>query len=226
MKKQFFIFFVLLTSIQLFSQERRSNKVNKPLTIRAHVGIPRSITSEAFYVSFNGVYELNTTVNYMVVDNFYAGIGYQNSLFVNSNKFRDQIGNDLNTRLETHTPMARFGYDYFIRTNAYLSFALNTGYSYHKFTGRQCKGYDSLSTSSKFSSMFVQPEFSANFIVDKFLAFNFMISYNNQLAKYDQSQSCLKYYYDYQKYGDKYIMSWITFGFGVNVLIGSSSRYK
>src|SRR3954469_13327924 len=75
---------VFLIPAMFFSQGR--GQYNSKFTIRGNLGIPKPLSSQMYTKSFTGVYETNVSFNARLFDNFYAGLGYQNSQFQNNKK--------------------------------------------------------------------------------------------------------------------------------------------
>src|SRR3954470_442196 len=72
------------------------------VTIRGNIGIPTTVGSKMFRTSFAGLYEANLSINLRLTDNFYIGIGYQNTQFQNNKTLKQQLFNTsvpYNTRL-------------------------------------------------------------------------------------------------------------------------------
>ncbi|MEI6022155.1 MAG: hypothetical protein WCR21_13590 [Bacteroidota bacterium] len=205
-------------------------KQSAAFTIRGNVGIPKAITSKLFSTCFTGVVESNLSANVRLFQNFYAGIGYQNSFFQNNkliflNQVTAKAAIPYDTKLMINSGFLKIGYDQFFSDIGYFSYALNAGYSFagYKNVIRDSSLKNQPFVGKNFSGAFVQPEFSVNFIAEDLLSFSLMISYNNLLYHFDPKAPHLAHFQAasdlVQGHHNKYIMSWINFGFGFNILI-------
>src|SRR5690606_40473960 len=81
----------------------------------------------------------------------------------------------------------KLGYDRFSSEKFYASYALNSGIMLANYmnvnedTSAVNRPYGDI----KFSAPYIQPEITANFIVDERLSFSLMLSYTTVLTKFD-----------------------------------------
>ena len=76
---------------------------------------------------------------------------------------------------------------------------------------------------TNFSCPFIQPEVSINFIVEPRLSFSVMMSYTTLLYYYDPKAPRFAHFGEINSAGNNYVMSWLNFGFGFNVLLGKKN---
>ena len=74
-----------------------------------------------------------------------------------------------------------------------------------------------------FSAPYIQPEVSANFIVDNTISFSIMLSYTTLFSNFDPKAPRFNHFEEVKKTSNKYYMSWLNIGFGFNVLINTKS---
>lgn len=223
--KKFLI--LLFVSISSFFLGQSGQKKNANFTVRGNIGIAKPISSNQFRTAFNGLYEANVSTNFRLFSNFYAGLGYQNTLFKNNDLFKFIYFNaslPYNTRLSGNSGFLKLGYDQFKSETIYLSYAANVGYMLAGYINVNLDS--SLSNqpfvSKNFQAPYIQPEFSVNFIVEKSLSFSLMCSYTSLFYRFDPKGPRFNHIGDIQKVSNKYLMSWFTFGFGFTVLIGNT----
>lgn len=224
--------FLSLLPLFFYAQEGPVHVDNKPIVVTSHVGIPKTLTSNKFRNSFNGFYQADLSVNFKLVNNFYLGVGYmrtdlQNNKFLKRKVFNASI--PYNTHMIGDCPFVRLSYDKFFKENAYINYAINYGFMIAKYTDvnedttAANKPYGKIN----FNTSYVQPEISANFIVDKTmkspLVFSVFLSYTTLFSKFDPKAPRFNQFE--QELGNKsnnYYMSWLTFGFGIHILIGKN----
>jgi hypothetical protein len=218
---------ILIFCIQFsvgYSQDKQQR--NSPFTIRGNIGINKPLTSKQFSRAFLGIYEANVSFNYQVAGNFYAGIGFENIMFKNSERFKllfYQASLPYNTRLNGNGGFLKLGYDKFVTESIYVSYALNTGYilakyiNVHPDTSLLNRPYPALDLSAPF----VQPEFSANFVTEKSLSFSLIFAYNTLFYRFNPKAPRFNDIDGVTGVSNKYLMSWVTFGFGFTVLLGN-----
>lgn len=229
MRKIFLLIF-LSFFLNCLSQER--GKKNAPVTVRGIVGIPRTISSKMLRTSFSGVYEANLSVNARLFNNFFAGLGYQNSYFQNNKAVfvyyqvpssQKTAGASLsyNTKMMGHGGFLKLGYDKFF-DKGYVSYSLNTGYVKMSYINVN----DDSSTVNlpfdpkDFTAPFVQPEIAVNFMADRSLSFSLILSYTTLIYTFNPKAPRFAHIQQVQEQSNNYYMSWISIGFGFNVLIG------
>lgn len=210
-----------LTSVAL---SQKTDQRNARFTVRGNIGIPKAISSKMFRTSFAGLYEGNLSGNMRMFDNFYIGVGYQNSHFQNNRFLRQQVFNarvPYDTRCVANGAFIRLGYDKFFSENSYVGYALNTGYAMCNYlninadTSLANRPYGP----EKFNAVFLQPEMSVNFIVDQTMAFSFFFSYNTLLSKFNPRSPRFNQFQEVSSVGNRYVMSWLTLGVGFSILI-------
>ena len=218
----FFLFpFVFL------GQDAPIKKDNLPFIIRAHVGIPKTISSSMYRQSFNGFYEGDISFNLKLTGNFYLGIGYQSTYFQNNKFLQKKVYNasvPYETRLIGDCPFVKVSYDKFVKSNVYIDYSLNYGYMLARYTSvnEDTTAYNKPYGAKTFNSHYVQPEISANFIVDRSLSFSVLLAYTTLFHKFDPNAPRFNQFEEVRLKNNNYFMSWITFGFGVNVLLGKN----
>ncbi len=185
------------------------------VAIRGFVTIPRSISSEAYRTSFNGLYDGGLNITTRVFDNFCIGLGYGNALFTTTTQFRDQFGRNINTRQQIHNGVLSFYYDKMTGEKSFAAFSLSSGLSYNKYTGVIAKA-DSLykNIPTDYVCGFIKPEVSINFLVEENFAFSIHLNYTMALYTFDPKVARLDEYLNYKEYKNKTNIGWISFGFG------------
>ncbi|MGZ3884484.1 MAG: hypothetical protein ACXVPQ_07175 [Bacteroidia bacterium] len=205
------IIVLLVFCTPFFSQEER-----KPLplvNIRASCTIPKAVSSQAFRISYSGVYDANVSLNFKLGNNFNIGLGYENAFFNDQLYFRQK---GLNTRLQEHNGFVRVGIDrMFVERRGFYSFSVSSGYSFNKYTD-VVHSQDSLNGKfpNSFATYFVKPEVALNFLVEESFAFGISLSYNYCFNVYDPAYNAFGEYISYKQYRNKANMGWISFGFG------------
>lgn len=225
--KKAIIYFLLFLSFYGVSQ--KINKENAFFTIRGNIGLPKVISSQMFRKSFAAVYEGNLSFNLRMFNNVYAGLGYQNTFFKNNDflKFTYyKTSIPYNTKLSCNGIFFKVGYDKFFSETGYVSYALNSGFMISNYsnvnadTNKANKPYGV----QAFNAPYVQPEVTVNFIVDKTLSFCLILSYTTLFSTYDPKAPRFNHFEEIQKSSNKYIMGWINFGFGFNVLLNKKKK--
>lgn len=216
-------------------QEKSAEKLNARFVIRTSAGIPKPITSNLFRKSFNGFYDLGISFNFRTVGNFYFGIGYQNVFFKNNEYLKRQVYNasiPYDTRLLSDIPFVALSYDKFFKSNAYVTYGLSYGYILGKYTNvnEDTSVKNKPLISNSFSGQYIKPEVSFNFI-DKdntWVSFSVRVSYTTLLYNYDPKAPRFNHFEinnpDGRTYSNRYYMSWLTVGFGINVLLGRTKE--
>ncbi|MDI1353723.1 MAG: hypothetical protein PSX36_02305 [bacterium] len=228
--RQFVFYSLLFFSLSVFSQKK---KLNAPFSIRGNVGIPSATSSQMFRTAFGGVYEFNLSANARIFSNFFAGLGYQNSHFVNKKGlfdhyvFKDPSSDPpgktvpYTTQLNGQGGFIKLGYDHFF-DKGYVSFCLNSGvmacaYQHvNKDTSLANRPYGAL----KFNAPYFQPEIAVNFMTDGNLSFSIMLSYATMLYHFDPKAPRFNHIEEVNSTSNSYVMSWINIGFGFNILLG------
>ena len=218
------LFLLVLTAIKLQAQDVRRDAMS-PYTIRGNMGIQKPLTSGKFQQSFAGLYEGNISFNARIGTNFSAGFGYQNTYFKNNQFLKRKISN---AQLPYHTSLIcdgaflRLGYDRFFRTNGFVSYALNGGYTFCRYTNvnNDSSAANSPYPGKTFNSPYIQPEVSFNFVMEQRLAFSLFLSYTTMFYKYDARAPRLNHFPEIEDKGNSFPMSYFSFGFGFTVLLG------
>lgn len=225
MKKIVIAFFFITT----FCFSQKVDKQNALFTVRGNIGIPRTISSKMFQNAFSGIAEGNLSFNARLFDNFFVGLGYQMSYFQNNKFLKFQYFNNsipYNTRLTGNAGFVKLGYDQFFSEKGYISYSINSGVMQYNYsfvnldTNINNKPYGKL----LFLSPYIQPEISANFIVDNTLSFSIMLSYTTLFNKFDPKSPRFNHFEEIRTSSNRYYMSWLNIGFGFNVLINSKSK--
>ncbi|MBK7311657.1 MAG: hypothetical protein IPI93_13005 [Sphingobacteriaceae bacterium] len=222
---------LILFPLFFLGQEKPAEKLNARFVIKTSAGIPKPITSNLFRKSFNGFYDLGISFNFRTVGNFYFGIGYQNVFFKNNAYLKQQVYNasiPYDTRLLADIPFVAISYDKYFKSDSYIKYSLNYGYILGKYTNvnPDTSEKNKPLISKGFSGQYIRPEVSFNFI-DKdntWVSFSVMVSYTTLLYKYDPRSPRFAHFYELQPISNRYAMSWLTVGFGINVLLGQSKE--
>lgn len=212
--------FILTASLFFLAQghAQEIEKVKEPFkdplplfSIRGSCSIPKIVGSEAFRISFLGVYDASLTFNFRLGKSLTLGIGYQNVLFNQTSLFRYK---GLDTRLMVSNGLVRIGYDKATGPKNFMSLSLTSGFGYNQYTAVKAT-QDSLNGKypTFFTATFLRPEWSINFLVEDNFAFGVLVAYNMVLASYDPNLNCFATYENFGKYRNKANMGWISFGF-------------
>ncbi len=206
--------FFLVT--QTVAQEIEKVKVpfKDPLpwfSIRGSCTIPKITGSEAFRISFLGVYDANLTVHFRLGKMFTIGVGYQSVLFNQSAFFKYK---GLDTRLNVSNGIVKIGIDKPVGPKSFVTLSATSGFGINQYTAVKA-AKDSLNGKypTYFNATFLRPEVSYNFLVEDNFAFGVLIAYNMILASYDPKLNCFDTYENFGKYKNKANMGWISFGF-------------
>lgn len=220
---------ILIVCFSLLGYAQKEGQENALVTIRGNIGIPRVVGSEMFRTSFAGLYETNLSVNLKLFNNFFVGIGYQNTQFQNNKFLKYQFFNasiPYNTRLLSNGAFIKIGYDKFFSDKGYATFSINSGLMMDKYINVNAD--TSLSNRPyglrDFSAPYIQPETSINFIVEKHLAFSIMLSYTTMFTKFDPKAPRFAQFQDIRDTRNRYFMNWINFGFGFTILLDKKTK--
>jgi len=205
------------------------NKENARFVIKANTGIPKPITSNMFRKSFNGFYDMNISFNLRTVGNVYFGIGYQNIFFKNNAFLKAQVFNakiPYDTRMLGDCAFATLSYDRFIKERAFVNYAFTYGYIVARYTNvnNDTSSFNQPLINKEFAAQYIKPEVSFNFI-DKdnpWVSFCVSIAYTTLLYKYDPKAPRFNHFQELRDLSNRYFASWLTVGFGVNILLGRS----
>ena len=214
MRHYFYSLIACLVLVTLPAQEKAKEPFKDPLpvfSIRGSCAIPKIIGSEAFRVSFLGVYDASLTFNVRLGKSVTIGIGYQNALFNQTSFFRYK---GVDTRLQVNNGLVRFGYDKATGPKAFVSLSVTSGFGVNQYTAVKAIK-DSLNGKypTYFTATFLRPEISYNFLVEDNFAFGILLAYNMVLASYDPNLNAFGTYENFSKYRNKANMGWISFGF-------------
>lgn len=214
---------LILLGINLGCFAQQPGKKNALFTVRGVIGIPRGISSAMFRTSFAGLYETNISTNLRVFNNFYAGVGYQNSHFKNNSFLKFTYFNasiPYNTRLIGNGVFVKLGYDQFF-DKGYASYSLNTGYMRENYihVNADTNIANKPFVGTTFYAPYLQPELAINFLADRSLTFSLILSYTTLFYKYDPKAPRFNQFADVNTASNRYFMGWINIGFGFNVLI-------
>lgn len=222
---------LLFCALFSVSQDKVLDKRNALVTIRGNIGIPRAVSSQMFRNCFSGVYEANLSVNIRLAGNFFVGVGYQNSHFQNNKFLKFQYFNasvPYNTRIMAHAGFIKIGVDKFFNSTAYMSYSLNSGLMQLNYlnvnadTSQLNQPYGLQS----FSTPYLQPEMSVNFIVDEkqTMSLSIMLSYTTLFSTFDPKAPRFNQFEEISKKNNRYNMSWFNIGFGFTVLINRKQK--
>ncbi len=208
-----------------------AQRPNARFVIKVNAGIPKPITSNMFRKCFNGFYDAGISFNLRTIGNVYFGIGYQNIFFKNNAYLKAKYFNasiPYDTRMLADCPFVTFSYDRFIKERAYVSYSINYGYIISRYTSvnNDTSAANLPIVSKEFTAQYIKPEVSFNFI-DKenpWVSFSVSLAYTTLIYKFDPKAPRFNHFEDIQKRSNRYYMSWLTVGFGVNVLLGRSKE--
>ncbi len=232
--RHLFIFIFILSFAAMSAQ---GFKRTAPFSVKAFIGIPRTISSKMFRTAFNGVYEVGLSANFRTFSNFYVGAGINNTHFQNNKgvfaskvfietdpitgKATGKIST-YNTRLNCLGGFIKIGYDQFFE-KAYISYALDAGLfgcSYQNVN--EAGSLENLPLGARnFQSPFLQPEITSNFYTDGPLSFSLLFSYGILFKKFDPKAPQFNAIQTINEKSNKLPVSWINIGFGCSVLLGS-----
>lgn len=232
-----------LVAFYAIGQESSSNlkdKQNALFTIRSQAGIPTTISSNAFRFAFKGIYDIDLSVNARPFGNFFAGLGYERCEFKinkaefvryqappkNPNQPNTNYTLAYDTKLRVNNVFINLGYDKFKKDNIYLSLSLQAGVTFSKYTDGipDSSGYNKPFQSPEFTSPYLRPCSSVNFIVSPKLAFNLFFNYTNLLTNFDPRDPRINQFESVTEKSNKQGIGWITFGFGFNVLLDKKKK--
>lgn len=208
------------------------DKRSAPYTVRGGIGIPKSVSSQMYRTSFNGVYSANASFNLRVSGDLFVGLGYDNTHFQNNkqvfvyyqytlNGSPTGAALSYNTRLQTHSVFLKLGVDRFF-DKGYVTYGLNVGniMASYKNVINDSAAANLPFISTKFSAPYVQPEISVSFLTDRSLSFSILCSYTTLIYKYDPKAPRFNAVEQVRASTNKYLVSWISLGLGFNILIG------
>src|ERR1043166_4640893 len=145
-------------------------------SVRASCGIPKIIGSQAWRLSFLGVYDAGITFNLRVASNLTIGVGYKNAMFNATSTYRYK---GVYTQQRIHDGVLRIGLDKITGPKSFVSYSISGGYGWSQYVGvRAAK--DSLNGKypTTFTAAFIRPEFNANFLIEDNFAFGIFVAWN------------------------------------------------
>lgn len=217
------LLFIVLFFPAIYSAQNKQKKL-ADYSIAGNFCIPSILSSDMYRTSFDGIYELNFSVNKAMSDNFFAGIGYQNVLFQNDEGLKYAYFNasiPYNTRLMGNGVFARFSYIRFFSAIGYMSYSMHAGYmmSHYYNVNADTSEANQPYGAQKFNAPYLQPELAVNFIVDKTISFGVILSYTTMFSIFDPKAPRFNQFEEISSQSNKYFMSWLNFGFNFNVLL-------
>ena len=218
-------FFILCLPTFFCGQETAVEKENPPFIIKINAGIPRTISSQMFRKSFTGVYEGGISLNFKLLKNFYMGVGYLRTDLRNVDSLKFKVFNaklPYNTHLIGSSPYVKLTFDKFYKKNIFVDYSISYGYMLVNYinVNEDTTAKNKPFVPQNFSSHFIQPEVSANFIIDDYIAFSLLLNYTTLFYKFDPKAPRFNQFELVNKKSNKYYMSWFTLALGINVLIG------
>lgn len=216
---------LVLAAGQVLAQQVRRDAMSR-FTIRGNMGIPKPLTSGKFQKSFAGLYEGNLAGCVRLGTNFSIGAGYQNTYFKNNEFLKYELSSRASlpyrTSLICDGFFGRLGYDKFFRTNGFMGYAINAGYSFCRYTNvnDDSSAANQPFVGKTFGASYIQPEVSVNFVMERRLAFSFFLSYTTMFYQYDPRAPRLNQFEEIYERGGKFPISYFNFGFGFTVLLG------
>ncbi len=223
--KTVIITFLIFSSLVFHAQDAPFRADRRTFAFKAHVGIPKTLTSNMFRTAFNGVFDANVSFNLNLFEHVYMGIGYRHFQFENNKMFKQilfKASIPYNTKLVGHSPFVTLNYHHNLKSNFFLNYGLDYGFvlaSYSKIN-EDTTSFNKPFGLKNFNSHLVQPSISANWMVDQYLAFTVLFSYTTMFSQFDPRAPRFNHFEKINEKSNNYFMSWFTFGFGVNVLFG------
>jgi len=218
---------VLLLTVSILPWLALAQNKQKKLadfSIAGNFCIPSILSSDMYRTSFDGIYEMNFSVNKAMGDNFFGGLGYQNVLFQNDEGLKYAYFNadiPYDTRLMGNGVFARFSYVRFFSSIGYMSYSMHAGYMmlhYYNVNADTSEANQPYGA-QKFNAPYLQPELAVNFIVDKTISFGIILSYTTLFSKFDPKAPRFNQFEEISSQSNNYVMSWLNFGFNFNVLL-------
>jgi len=218
------------------------NEINKKYTVRAYVGIPRIVGSQQFRTAFSGQAETGLSGNLRISGNVYAGLGYQYSQFaINKKEWAAEViarsGAIYNkTALQQHAVFLKIGNDKFFSKSGYFSYSLNLGFANGAFKFplqpdtadakdpgsilRQFNEANPSQTALNYAAPYLQPEIAFNFMSDKAVSFNVLLSYTYMFTQFDARMPRFNHIGVIRAASNRSMMNWVNIGLGANILLG------
>jgi len=216
------LFIALLLATSYSAQNKQKELAD--FSITGNFCIPSILSSDMYRTSFDGIYEMNLSVNKAMGGGFFGGLGYQNVLFQNDEGLKYAYFNasiPYNTRLMGNGVFARFSYVRFFSAIGYMSYSMHAGYmmSHYYNVNADTSEANRPYGAQKFNAPYLQPELAVNFIVDKTISFGVILSYTTLFSKFDPKAPRFNQFEEISSQSNNYVMSWLNFGFNFNVLL-------
>jgi hypothetical protein len=178
-----------------------------------------------FRTAFNGIYDGGISFNLNLFEHVYMGIGFRSFQFENNKMFKQILFNasiPYNTRLSGQTPFVTINYQQHLKSNFYFNYALDYGFVLANYSriNEDTTFYNKPFGNKNFTSHLIQPEVSANWKLDPHLSFSVVLAYTTLFSKFDPKAPRFNHFDEINKKSNRYFMSWMTFGFGMNVIFG------
>lgn len=216
------LFIALLWATSYLAQNKQKELAD--FSIAGNFCIPSILSSDMYRTSFDGIYEMNLSVNKALGGGFFGGLGYQNVLFQNDEGLKYAYFNasiPYNTRLMGNGVFSRFSYVRFFSAVGYMSYSMHAGYmmSHYYNVNADTSVANRPYGAQKFNAPYLQPELAVNFIVDKTISFGVILSYTTLFSKFDPKAPRFNQFEEISSQSNNYVMSWLNFGFNFNVLL-------
>jgi hypothetical protein len=213
----------LFTGISLASLGQEHKKLNARVTLRSTIGIPTLISSRMFRASFTGIAGGNVALCVRLVDNVHFGVGFDATFLRNQDFLRLVVfnANPYQTRFLARGVYLKLGYDRYFSARGYASYSLNGGIMKCSYLN---VNPDSSAANKPFGALefetpYLQPELTLHFLAERALSFSFFISYTTAFSKYDPKAPRFNQFEEINSRKNRYVMSWINFGFGFNIML-------
>ncbi len=213
--RAYFFFIALISFSLVFAQDDDggSDKVNvRPsrYSVRTEISVPSPVNG-AWRKSMVGVFETNLSFNYKVSHDFFIGAGYKGAFFYTPPKFYIF---ELKTKMKTHSGFLRIGYDLYKTNTYFISPAINSGWTYTRYSNIVCKK-NPITWEPEYQSWFIEPQLTFNFLPEP----NFGISLNLSFVLvdhvWDPEFICLQDHIDFSEVRTDALTSYINLGFGI-----------
>jgi hypothetical protein len=176
---------------------------------RCFVAVPHPLMDKALRNSFIGIYDFNPSLNINPFGGFEIGAAYKHTaMSIPANK----IPGLQKTRMILNNVGIRMGYDQYYSKTVFFSYFLNFGESFASFKGVPCA--TPMEGGYKYSAIYLEPEFSVNFLIEDFFAIGICASFNYSEHIFNPSSICLNDYASYLNSDMKYPTGLLNVGFG------------
>ena len=205
------IFLAFVFSSAVFSQVGDSVRVPFKASFRNSFTIPHPLSNDAFKKSFVGIYDFTPSLNMFIYECFYAGLVYKNALLtIPANKVPD-----VNIKMQVNNVGLKIGGDYYTSEKSFLSYGLNAGQNWTKFTSVVSLIPNNHSDNNHFSSLYVEPEINMNFLVEGNFAIGVDLSCIIINKEFDPYAIFLNEHKGYEPSQLNGLMAYFDFGFNV-----------